>query len=198
MRKVQIFCVLLISSLFLMGCASTGNFYVDQDPDQDFSGYETFAWISEKPMTVVGDHTVSPLAERRFMDAIISTLSGKGYQLVENPASADFAVSFTVGARDQVKTRTHLQSTPAFDPWLYRGNWRWGRGYYDYYFPQFREVTTHHNYTEGTLSIDLFDVARKSPVWHGSANKNLSKRELDSGTAGIEEAVATLLDGFPR
>ncbi len=198
MSIVNRFYISLLTVFMLNACSSTGNFYVDQDPGQDFSGYRTFAWISEKPMTIVGDHTVSPLAERRFMDAIVSTLSGKGYQLVEDPASADFAVSFTVGARDQIKTRTHLQSTPAFDPWLYQNNWRWGRGYYDYYFPQTREVTTHHQYTEGTLAIDLFDVARKSPVWHGAANKNLTKRELNSGTSGIDEAVATLLENFPR
>jgi len=198
MCRLKFLAISLLSSLLLIGCASTGEFYIDQDPEQDFSGYRTFAWISAKPMTAVGDHTVSPLAERRIMDAIVSTLSGKGYDFVEDPAAADFAVSFTVGARDKVKSVTHLQSTPAFDPWLYRNSWRWGRGYYDYYFPQVQEVTTQRNYTEGTLAIDLFDVKRKSPVWHGIGNKNLSKKELNSGTDGIDEAVQTLLGSFPQ
>ncbi len=195
MQKLQLFFALIVGSLLLAGCSSTGRTFIDQDPAQDFSSYQTFGWIEPKPMTAVGDHIVSPLSESRIMKAVQSNLESKGYRLVQDVSTADFAVSFTVGARDKIQTRTEPGRTVMFDPWLYRSNWRWGNRYYDFYYPE--PVTTLHSYTEGTLAIDLFDVARKSPVWHGAGTKRLTRKDLQSPTDGIDGAVDTLLASFP-
>jgi len=60
-------------------------------------------------------------------------------------------------------------------------------------------VTT---YPEGTLAIDIFDVARKSPVWHGAGDKTLSKSDLKGKSAlsdpeKIREGVTKILEDFP-
>ncbi len=196
MRTLQLFIVLITSSLFIASCSSSGRIVIDQDPAQDFSSYRTFGWIEPKPMTAIGDRIVSPLTENRIMQAIQANLTTKGYRFVQDVSSADFAVSFTVGARDRTQTRTVPgRTTVMFDPWGYRDSWRWGRGYYDFYFQE--PVTTTTSYTEGTLAIDLFDVARKSPVWHGAGEKRLTRKDLQSPTAGIDGAVETLLANFP-
>ncbi|MEO0700253.1 MAG: DUF4136 domain-containing protein, partial [Pseudomonadota bacterium] len=90
-------------------------------------------------------------------------------------------------------------------------NWRWGRAYYPAY-PRAttgvvggREVTEVSTYTQGTLAIDIFDVERKAPVYHGAGEKTLSKNSRRGGGVvnplemqeTIEDAVTKILEDFP-
>lgn len=178
----------------LASCTTSPSVYTDFDSAQQFSEYKSFAWISENPMVIAGDRGPSSMDEKRFVAAIEQTLKGKGYQLVDDRTHADFVVAFTVGARDRltVKTREVMD---------YHGpHWGWGRDYYG--FGQFANPTrtevTAHKYSEGTLSIDIYDVGRKSPVWHGNAMKRLSSDELrGSKPASIQFAVEAILASFP-
>ncbi len=178
------------------GCAMTAPVFMDHDPAQDFANYQSFSWISDQPMVVSGERGPSPLDEQRIMNSIRDELTKKGYRFVTDNADADFVVAFTVGARDKMSVRTR----EVID--YYGSHWRWG---YDYFgFPRafsrprgHSEVTV-RNYTEGSLAIDVFDVDRKSPVWHGSASERLSRKELSGeDTTSIPAAVAIILTGFP-
>ncbi len=190
-KAMAILC-LLVSA----GCATTAPVFTDHDPAQDFSNYKSFAWISETPMIVSGEIGPSPLDERRIMNSIKAELTTKGYRFVADRSEADFAVAFTVGARDKMSVRTH----EVVD--FYGPHWRWGYDYYGFPTgfnqPRARTEVTVRKYTEGNLAIDVFDVARKSPVWHGAATKRLSRKELSGdNTASIKAAVAAILLGFP-
>ena len=83
---------------------------------------------------------------------------------------------------------------------FYGPHWRWGYDYYGVAYPRGfprTEVTT-RNYAEGSLAIDIFDVASKSPVWHGSASKRLTRSELrGQSEESTRSAVQTILAGFP-
>jgi len=186
----------LLALIACGGCATTAPVFTDHDPAQDFSGYKTFSWISEQPMIVSGERGPTPLDERRIMNSIQDELTKRGYRFVADRSSADFAVAFTVGARDKMSVRTH----EVVD--FYGPHWRWGYDYYGFPSafdrPHGRTEVTVRNYTEGNLAIDIFDVARKSPVWHGSAKKRLSRKELSGDSAvSIQTAVATILAGYP-
>lgn len=184
----------IVGFLILSGCAATPSVFTDFDRAQSFDNYRTFAWINDDPMTVVGDRGPNPLVAQRIAAAIRETLASKGYRFVTKREQADFAVSFTVGARDQLEIRER----EVVD--FYGPHWRWG---YDYFgvvrppsFPR-TEVTT-RQYVEGSLAIDIFDVQRKSPVWHGNASKRLTRAEREGTDSGdIGAAVATILAGFP-
>lgn len=180
-------------SLALAACITTPRITVDSDPNQNFSNYSTFAWASDRPMIAVGDHNISALVQKEIADSIKTTLTSRGYQYVENLQSADFAVSYTVGARDKVSVDTY----PDF---FFRDRLEWGWG--GQYFRPYRssipvERTVVKNYTEGTLSVDIYDVKRKSPVWHGAGKRRLSRKELSGKDTDIQTDVQTLLAGFP-
>jgi hypothetical protein len=127
------------------------------------------------------DPSASPLFEGRAMKAISEVLQAKGYRFTPNGNNADFVVSFALGARDQIRVNTY--------PTTYRGNWAWGGPYY-------QEVDV-RNYTEGTLSVDLFDVKRRQPVWHGWAVKTISSSDRANPSPVIREVIEAILAQFP-
>ena len=187
------------TSLLLAGCTTVPNISYDSDPTQNFSSYRTFAWASDNPMIAVGDHGVSPFVQKEIADAIKSTLTSRGYEYTTNVSAADFAISYTVGARDKVSVDTY----PDFF-FADRMNWGWGNQYFRPIRPVRpvrpvlpTERTVVRNYTEGTLSIDVYDVNRKSPVWHAAAKKRLSRKEMRGEETDIKSDVATILAGFP-
>ena len=163
MQILKFFIVAVSLIMSLNGCGSSEKIYADHDPAQDFSTYKSFGWLSEKPVVAIGEYQVSPLTMQRIMDAIVTNLEARGYLYTDNVLIADFAVGFSVGARDKAQTYTNSSS---LDPWMYRSNWRWGGVYYGNY-----STTSVNISTEGTLAIDIFAVARKSPGWHGNAKK---------------------------
>ncbi|MEO0616662.1 MAG: DUF4136 domain-containing protein [Pseudomonadota bacterium] len=180
--------------LSLAGCSTTPKVFSDYDPEQSFEGYQQFSWISDNPMTVSGDRGPNPITAARLKQAIQQEFERKGFEFVAKPADADFVVAWTVGARDRVDVRSR-QYVDYYGP-----HWRWGYGYYGVRSVPSgtRTEVESREYTEGSLAIDVFDAARKAPVWHGSASKRLSEAELkgDSGEA-IRNAVMRILEGFP-
>jgi hypothetical protein len=157
----------------------------DYDRSFDFSGYRTFAWISEKPM-IAASPDVSPLAQGRIQRAIARELTAKGFRHVPDPAAADFVVAFTVGTRHQILT----SSTEAYPyPPGYVGPRGWGVSYFG--------TGDVDAYTQGRLAIDIFDVKRKQPVWTGVATKNVTGADQANVEALINEAVAKILATFP-
>lgn len=182
-------------ALALAACTTTGRITTDSDPSQNFSSYKTFAWAGAKPMIAYGDHDVPIAVQNQVADAIKSDLSSRGYQYVDNASAADFAVSFTIGTRDKVR----VNEFPDFIR-QNRLDWAWGSSYFPR-FPNFptttptRTVVT--NYTQGSLSVDIFDVARKSPVWHGKGTKRLSRAELSGKQGNAAQDVRTILAEFP-
>ena len=106
----------ILCTVFLVtvigGCASTFEANYDHDSNQDFSGYQTFAWISKNPMKVGQATTVpNPLLEPRIMAALESELVAKGYRKVSAPAAADFVLSFTIGSRDKIRADSYPKRT---------------------------------------------------------------------------------------
>lgn len=204
MRKQIFRSAVLAGALMLGACATTGgNIAFDSDPAQDFSGYSTFAWSGKNPIMTVGDYVVSPIKQKEISDAIKAGLIARGFTYITDLSQADFAVSYTVGAHDRISTRTYTSYPRYFAD--SRDSWGWGRGYFGNFGPLTPRLmptpvqeTTVRRYAEGTLTIDIFDVARKSPVWHANGSKKLSSKELrGEDESSIEDAVQTLLAGFP-
>jgi len=173
--------------LILMGLAACSQISTrsDHDPAADFSGYRTYTWVTDELMVqprAASDPTISPLVQQRIHDAIDQALAAKGF--VEDPASPDFGVAFTVGLRDRVRV----------DHWgAYGGYYRpYGRygGVRARYGPPVAA-----NYTEGTLAIDMFDSQTRRPVWNGIATKIVD--EQDEQPQRIQQIVGSVLADFP-
>ena len=196
MNVVKLLSTILLT-LTLAACASVP-VKVDSDPAQDFSSYSTFSWTGKSPMIAnKTDHSIPPVAEDRMTAALKNTLEQKGYRFVEDASAADFAVSYTIGARDKIQLESYA-------PRYYGGydNWTWGFPYYGYgynRFPmQYRSgVVEQKEYVRGSLAVDMFDVKRRSPVWHGYGSKRLSDEDLLRNASDADETMANMLAEFP-
>jgi hypothetical protein len=179
MRRSTLMLLILLSG----GCATTMPVSSDYDRSQDFSHYKTFAWMDDDP--VMGAQAASggssALNRRRTVEAIQAELQRKGYRKVEDRNTADFVVTYTIGARDRLDVESY--------PVPYRGPWLW-----DWYAGR---ETSLRAYTEGVLAIDIFDAARKSPVWHGWASKQITEQDVRQAAEQIPVAVRRVLQQFP-
>ena len=176
----------------LAGCASTFEASYDHDPANDFTNYQSFAWISKNPMKVgKGVNIANPLLEPRITSTLEKALAAKGYKYVIEPKNADFVVSFTVGSREEIKVDSYPSMSAGYGMG-HPGHWGWGGMYYGY-----STETKVRQYTEGMLAVDIFDVKDRRPVWHGVATKRINDSDRDNMDATIQAAVDAILTGFP-
>jgi hypothetical protein len=165
----------------LAGCETTPlTAQSDFSADTDFAAYRSFGWISTHPLAFA-DPSTSPQFEGRAMTAISEILREKGYRFEEDAAKADFVVSFSLGARDAIRVNNY--PTQRSNVWES-----------DAQAQQPADVRT---YTEGTLAIDLFDVKRRQPVWHGWVVKTISAADRANATSVVRDVVAAILAKFP-
>ena len=173
----------LIAVSLITSCASTTNIQSDYDRTVDFSQFKTYGYYS--PMGIENPN-YSSLLGQMFRDAIDAQMKPRGYVLSANP---DLLVN--VSARMQDKTQVRTYSDPMY-----------GGGYYGYRGGMYNTwggygygTSTHvSQYTEGTVNVDMVDVAQKRMVWEGVAigrvkekNDNLRQDIMD----GIAEMFAT-------
>ena len=192
MAKRKLYVLPAVLAALLGGCASGFKATYDHDPEQDFSSYQTFAWISEHPMKVGSTAAaVNPLLERRIMTAIGDALIAKGYKRVDKAKSADFVLSFTVGSREKIDVNAYPTMTGGYYG-RYPRHWGWGSAYYGV-----GTEASVRQYTQGMLAIDVFDVEQRRPVWHGVATKSINESDREDVEGTIKAAVDAILTGFP-
>ena len=190
MKTIFIACAVL--TLALSGCASTFKTNYDHDPEQDFSKYHKFAWISQHPMKVAETvNPPNPLLEGRIMKALEAGLAAKGFQKVDDPADADFDVAFTIGSRENIRVDSYPDMTFGYGRG-YPAHYGWGAAYYCC-----QTNTQVTKYKTGTLSVDIFDTEEHRPVWHGHATKSITDTDRKNIDATVKAAVDAILKGFP-
>lgn len=178
----------MLSLLLLSACGSNPP-VVDYDSSANFAAYKTYAFISDHPlMRAEGTAGGSPLLEGKLMRTTDETLQAKGFVKVDNPESADFAVGFTVGARDKIRVNSYPEP---YRP--YYGAWGWGG---PYYAGATNNVDV-QQYTEGRLAIDVYDVAEHKPVWHATATKRITDSMRRNPNEAVHEVVNEILASFP-
>jgi hypothetical protein len=108
---------------------------------------------------------MNPVAYERIRQGVETGLTGKGYAKGD---PGDLSVIITVGAKDKTDIQT----------------WgRWGR-----------QVDV-YQYTEGQLSVDVFDTKTQKPLWHGQATETVDPKKL--APEKIEAGVAAIMAKFP-
>ena len=190
-RRFLIF-VMTFFSLGLAACASGFKATYDSDPAHDFSGYQTYAWISANPMIVGPTNRVpNPLLEPKIMAAIEGVLNARGCSKVDDPESADFVLSFTVGSREEIQVNSYPASYAGYG---YRGAWGWGGPYYGMGMATETQV---RQYQKGMLALDVFDVKEHRPVYHSVAEKSITDSDRRNSDETIQAAVDAVLQAFP-
>ena len=108
---------------------------------------------------------MNPVAFERIRQGVEGQLIAKGYSKAE---PGDLSVILTLGARDKTDVTT------------------WGR---------FGQQVDIYTYTEGKLSVDVFDTKTKQPLWHGQATQTITPGKSDP--ALIDAAVNGVMAKFP-
>ncbi len=148
----------------------------------DFASYRTFTWISDNPM-IGSSPMTNPLTEGRVQLAILNEMKAKGITFVTQQKEADFVVAFMVGTRQQVRVDTTNY------PVGFRGPYAWGVGYV-------QDVDV-REFTQGQLTIDIFDTKSRQPVWHGYGSKSVTASDQKNAAEIIQKAVTAILKDFP-
>ena len=108
---------------------------------------------------------MNPVAYERIRQGVEQGLTAKGYSKTEQ---GDLSVIITVGARDKTDVET------------------WGR---------FGRQVDVRQYTEGQLSVDVFDTKTQQPLWHGQATETVNPQKVDPEK--VETAVTGIMAKFP-
>lgn len=173
--RFSIYSVIITISFFLVSCSSI-SVNQDYDPAFDFSKLKTFGFIP-----LPADAGIDQLSADKLGAAIKNELFAKGYTLSEN---ADFGIALMFSSQ----TKTNIQSYG-----YGYGYGAWGRP--GMYGTGGVDVS---QYQQGTLIIDIIDMANQKLVWRGTATGAMSDSpSVEERTQNINNAVAKVLAQFP-
>jgi len=158
----------MMSILLLVSCAKSPAVKSNAEPLPDLNGYQTYQWMQDAPQSRI-DQPENDELDRIIRNAIAYHLELKGLQ----PSSED--------ADLQVSYRTNLRQTFNDLPL--------SRGSAD--VQDAAPWTSAAEEPEGTLSIDLIDLATQKRLWRGTAKAQVSNVEDARGK--IHAAIRQLL-----
>ncbi|MEO8445117.1 MAG: DUF4136 domain-containing protein [Gammaproteobacteria bacterium] len=173
---------LALAALLFVGCASGPSIYVNTDPVANFSTYKTYNFIA--PLGTDGPGYSSVLSQ--FLRIAASReLEARGYRKSEQP---DLLINFNVETRDKLQATT-MSAGPRFG-----GYYGYRSGYYGVWGGYETQVT---QYTEGTLTVDVVDAARKQLAWDGTAVGRVREKDRRDLQPVIDEVVAQIFAKYP-
>lgn len=161
---------------FLASAARAQDVSVDYDHDFNFSTVKTFA-------VKMGTAWGNPLGEKRALAEFEEAFAAKGWRLV--PEGEADALVLLHGATE---TKHRLDTFYTGGGGMY-GGYRWG-GFGG------GETTTVHDFTVGTLVVDVYDIKSKGLIWRGTASDEL-KAKAEKREKQLAKASDKLLKDFP-
>ena len=170
----------------LAACATGPRISSDADPRADFSAYRTFAFYS--PLAIEREGYAS-LVSGRMKAAARAEMEARGYRYSED----DPDLWLNINA--YMQRRTNVSSIPEVD-YAYYYSYRY-RGYVA--MPYWRDRTTVHRYTEGTMNIDIVDAGRNALVWEGIATGRVTRnQDAAARDAAIDATIRDIFAAYPH
>jgi len=141
-------------------------------PGTNFSQFHTFKWV-----TIPGGPHPDQIVDQEIQNAVVSQLTAKGLTQTSED-NADLYVGYQV-AVDQEKQWNAFGT----------GGWRLGGG---------MGSATSSTITNGTLVVDVYEVANKQLVWTGRASKTLSpSKNQQKNMENLSKAIAKIMKNYP-
>jgi hypothetical protein len=152
----------------------------DYDRSANFSAYKTYQWVDYQRVDV-GDQ----LLDQDIKRAVDEQLAGRGLRRVESGSD------LLVGYQTRISEEKQFDAFGSgFGGWGGWGGPGWGN------FGDLHGTTS--TIENGTLTVGLFDAAKKQTVWHGSASKTLDiKKDPNKNYSNLEKAMAKLFRNYP-
>jgi hypothetical protein len=172
----------MLAALILAGCSSGPSIYVNADPAADFSTYRTYNFMNPLGTDRPG---YSSVLSQYLRTAASRELEARGYQKSDSP---DLLVNFNVQTKEKIQSST-MPSGPA-----YGGYYGYRSGYYGTWGGYETQVT---QYTEGTLTVDVIDAARKQLAWDGTAVGRVHEEARKNLQPAVDAVMTQIFEKFP-
>jgi hypothetical protein len=173
------------AALALGACATTSGptVRIDADPTANMASYGTYSFF--EPFGTDRSGAATPLGNT-VKQALRREMDVRGLRYVES--GGDLLVNAAVKSSD----KTDVSTMPTMDPYFgYRG------GRYNPWVGYSQETIV-RQYTEGTLTIDLVDRARKQLVWSGAAFGRVTDKVRNNPQSAVDTAVREIFARYPK
>jgi len=175
---------LLLLSILLSACASSGKLRSSYDDTADFGSYKTYNFMPHD-----GEDNYQSLFHKYMTEAITLEMENRGYVKSDNP---DLLVNFNAILQDKTKISTTPASPMYGGYYGYRGSYYGGWSGYGY------GTETHvSQYTEGTFNIDLVDAKRKQLVWEAIGIGRITDSTFENLEQKVREGVPRFFERYP-
>jgi hypothetical protein len=187
MQKIMRIVVVGALMLAVAACSST-SYIVDWDSQNDFSGYQSYAWFERapsKPGRGQPPNQANAIMAGRILRSLDGEMMGRGLQKAP-AAKSDLLVTYYLVINSRM-VMYHTGWSYPFGRWgrgwgWYGGGWTWGR-------------SSMQTVTQGTLVVDVLDSSSRSLVWRGVAERAFSKPNPNDQR--VAKVVARLMRDFP-
>lgn len=182
LQRVRRATLWVVAAGLFAGCASGPSIFVNSDPSASFATYRTYNFVTPLGTDNSG---YSSLLSQYLRTATDRELQARGYTRSDTP---DLLVNFNVKTKDKIQTTT-TPSGPS-----YGGYYGYRSGYYGVWNGYDTQVT---QYTEGTLTVDIVDAARKQLVWDGTAVGRVREEALKNLGPAIDKVITQIFAKYP-
>lgn len=183
--------IAIFTFIFILSSCSSLDVYYDLDQSTDFNQFKTFSFY---PWDYENGFQMNDYDKETILLSIQSELEEKGYTYMKE--GGELAVSIFVTAKGKTSYEAY---TDHYGGWAgYGGGWGYSSFGYGYgYGPGYSSTTvTQRNYVEGSLIIDVFDVADKKLIWQGIGSRE-AEYNLDKRDKILPQNVAQILAKYP-
>jgi hypothetical protein len=166
-----------LATLVVMGGAGcvTMDVRTEHDPRASFEGWETFAWMPDRPAIEADGR---PWVGRMVRQAVEAELARQGYRL--DSSAPDLWINYYVasGADLDIMTTFSVYGRP------------------DRFGPDVRHTSEETVFVSGTLVLDVLQPGTRALLWRGVAEQAV-REGPEAADKAISEATRRLLASFP-
>ena len=174
---------LLVLAMASAACSSGPRIITNSAPDFSLVNYKTFGFF--QPLGTDRGN-VQSLESKQLIASTTRELEMAGLRRVDN--NPDLMVNFVLSSRETLQTR------PSSSVGVHHGRGRYGTwGGYSMHMSTTEVVQR----TEGTLGVDLVDVARNQLVWEGAATARVTDSMRQNREQVLDSAIADIFAKFP-
>ena len=185
--------------IFFLASCNPWKYVAEYNHDADFNSYKTFGLLNWDPQN---DKVISPETKKNILMAIKSELESRGYTYQKN--NADLQVSVFAIAREESSYSAYMDhystlgyGTVAVGVGVGSGGAGVGVGVGGYgLMPYYPYNYVKHDYSEGTVIVDLLDRDKKIVVWQGVASGRIADGKGSKGS--VDQSFRKLFSDFPK
>jgi len=185
----KLLAIIILLPLLFSSCSTT-KYTTDYDPAVDFKQYTTYSFL---PWNKQSDEILSNIDKKRLRDAVSKEMGKRGYQYTKEKSDLNINIFLIVDHKTGTSTYNDYYSTGPSVGYYY-GPW----GYNNPGGVSSFSTMHSYDYKEGTLILDILDVAKKQLAWQGIAKGLLkSKSDPEKTEQRINTVIAKLFSNFP-